>query len=141
MCACEGERERHDTSEGVMKSLPPTGLSDCCQLDPAPVNPSPPLALQARAPRARVCRVKREKTDCMFVRSMCWQSTGVWSRCQGVKRSSVRAPSDALSRSVSRPHLFFGGREQQKRGGEVDEGYQHIALRGVGACCRGGRGQ
>lgn len=54
VCVCESETERHETSKGVMKSLPPTGLSDCCQLDPAPVNPSPPRAQQARAPRACV---------------------------------------------------------------------------------------
>ena len=39
---------------------------------------------------------EREKTDCtcvcvcVGVACVCWQTTGVWSRCQGVKRSSER---------------------------------------------------
>lgn len=50
-----------------------------------------------------------------------------------VLRGLLRGPPPPFSLAS-----VFGGREQEKRGGEVDEGYQHIAQRGMGACCRGG---
>lgn len=40
----------------------------------------------------------QRKADYVCVCSMCWRTTGVWSQCQGVKRSSERAPRLSASR-------------------------------------------
>lgn len=77
-----------------------------------------------------VCLIKREKKDCVCV---CVSRPQVSGHSVRVLRGLLRGPPPTLSLAS-----VFGGREQQKRGGEVDEGYQHIAPRGMGACRGGG---